>query len=558
MKKLFIACLLCVAVASVCAKPARRTMTRYTKADGTTVNAIRVADEWGEYYLDAQSGKRLSPAAQAPAQLTQAAPSMGAHNLPLLLVEFSDVKFTDLYTQGGYDSKLALFDDMCNGANYTFQGASGSAKRYFNDQSYNQYDPTFDVVGPVCLSQAEAYYGENSGTYRDIHIREAIAEAIDSACTKGIMTPEMVQNWDNDGDGYVDLIFVVFAGYSEAEGADATCIWPKKWSISAKRPFAGKPAFSTFACGTELVGVGEAGEELSIDGIGTICHEFGHALGLPDLYVTNGTNGYGMDYWDIMDVGCYNGSGKVPASYTAYERIQLGWLAADTLTLADSISVTLPAITSQPKAYVYLSPSNPNEGIYFENHQRQSWDTYMGGCNKSYVHGMMMVHVDYNASAWYANTVNNDASHQRYTLLPADGKLDAYSAMSNTSDANQYYGWLASFRSDLWPSAGAGTTLSSKYPDYKVTGPYRELSKESGNPYAAFFSGDDFNIVIENITESNGVITFSVKPYGYVNPVSIESIKSNETGSQARKVMIDGQLYIVNNGKLYTISGQQR
>lgn len=69
---------------------------------------------------------------------------------------------------------------------------------------------------------------------------------------------------------------------------------------------------NSYACSAELSNTG-------IDGIGTICHEFSHCLGYPDLYDTDYTGNFGMSSFDLMDYGGYNGDGFCPAGYTAYE-----------------------------------------------------------------------------------------------------------------------------------------------------------------------------------------------------------------------------------------------
>ncbi len=209
----------------------------------------------------------------------------------------------------------------------------------------------------------------------------------------------------------VEQIYVVYAGKGEANGGAASTIWPHEWELYSsdygKYLKLDGVNINVYACGCELGYTG------AIDGIGTMCHEFSHCMGLPDMYDTSGGSGYGMFNWSIMDYGSYNEDGFLPAGYTSYEKMYCGWLQPEEITADTTISVLRP-LSEGGGAYIIYNDGNRNEYFLLENRQLTGWDAGLFGS------GMLAIHVDYNESKWYYNEVNADASHQRCTIIPAD------------------------------------------------------------------------------------------------------------------------------------------
>lgn len=320
----------------------------------------------------------------------------------VILVNYTDVKFSCS------DLPQVTYNDFFNKHGYSDYGMSGSVRDYFYDQSYGKLDIHFDVVGPISLNRNMAYYGENNAKGSDSRPGEMVAEA----CKK--IDPQVnFKDYDWDGDGYVDQVFVVYAGYGAAQGGPDTSIWPHEWGL----------AFSdygdvlnldgvnihTYACSCELRG----SNGKVIDGIGTACHEFSHCMGLPDMYDTKGDN-FGMGVWDLMCGGSYNGESRTPSAYTAYERWVSGWLTPTEITDVTYVKDMQP-IEDAPEAYILYNDGNRNEYYLLENRQQKGWDASQKG------HGLLVVHVDYDSRAWASNTINNEADHQRMTIIPADG-----------------------------------------------------------------------------------------------------------------------------------------
>jgi len=345
----------------------------------------------------------------------------------LVLVNFRDVRMK-------WGSTPDVFRQMMNGIGRPYGRNYGSVREYFRAQSYGQFDVEFDVVGPVSLSKKMEYYGADNGSEGDdIHPAQMVKEALRAVDDKVDFS---LYDWD--GNGEVENVFLIYAGYSQSQGAPANTIWPHQWSLSEATGSTltlDGVKIDTYACSSELLGTSGS----TIDGIGTMCHEYSHCLGLPDFYDTN-YKAFGMSYWSVMDNGCNIYDGFCPVAFTAYERWFCGWLEPETLDSVCTVSA-LRNLEDYPEAYVIYNDNNANEYYLLANHQQVGWNSH------AYGHGMMILHVDYNQKAWVDNTVNNVGSHQRMTIIPADNQL--------ATGSN-------SLRGDLWPGAAGQDALTDE------------------------------------------------------------------------------------------------
>jgi len=324
----------------------------------------------------------------------------------VILVNFSDKDFITANPQ-------TAFTDLLNQEGYSANGGTGSARDYFHDASNGLFNPQFDVAGPYTLPHNFAFYGENDTDDQDKNPRQMVIDACVLADASGV---DFAQ-YDTDNDGYVDNIFIYYAGYNEAENAPANTIWPHRWSLSNyNTKFDGKIIFD-YACTSELRG--KSGSNMC--GIGTFCHEFGHVLGLVDYYATNNSTHHTLSYWNIMDAGAYLNLGRTPPTYSAYDRFYLNWLIP--IELKTKQEVTLDALTESNKSYIItqngnhnLNGSNPDPTEFFtlENRQPKGWDTYLPG------HGLIITRINYNASTWSSNTPNNDPLAMGVYIIEAD------------------------------------------------------------------------------------------------------------------------------------------
>ena len=351
----------------------------------------------------------------------------------VILVEFTDVKFKT-------EAPQATFQRFFNEEGYNDFGMAGSVKDYFKKQSYGQLEIDFDVVGPYTVANDMAYYGKHytdaqGNEQHDSHPAQMAREAVDAATVDVDFS-----NYDWNDDGEVDQVFIIYAGYAEAQGAAPETIWPHEWVLAAedKKVRYNNVVINTYGCASELAGDGKTwGGDLC--GIGTACHEFSHCLGLPDMYDTEGQRYFGMSYWDIMDAGSYNDDGRTPAGYTSYERWFSKWMEPIELNTMTRITDMQP-LQEKPEAYILYNDKNRNEYYLLENRQPIGYDKKLFG------HGLLILHVDYNEDIWRSNKVNTSASHQRMTIIPADNELRA----STTSLAG-----------DPWPGNRENTMLTN-------------------------------------------------------------------------------------------------
>ena len=437
----------------------------------------------------------------------------------LILVNFQDQQMVN------GDQSHEIFDQMLNAIGNPYGDNYGSVREYFLAQSYGEFDIEFDIVGPVTLSHNMKYYGEDTDSQGyDMRPGEMIAEACQLA-------DELVNfaAYDWDGDGEVENIYVTYAGYAQSSGASSYTVWPHQWWLSDKSNYGQSITLDgviidTYACGSELSDT----KGTKIEGVGTMCHEYSHCLGLPDFYDTNGV-ATGMSYWSVMDAGCYNGDGYCPAGYTSYERWFAGWLTPVELK-RETVVEGMKNIEENPEAYIIYNDNNRNEYYMLANHQLVGWDKEMLG------HGMMVLHVDYDKKIWIDNEVNNKKTHQRMTIIPADGIFNS----------SLYYTELKKMLiGDLWPGTANNTALT-----------------DDTTPAATLYNKntDGNNLMhkpITDITETNGLIGFVFMKgiEDAISNVQTDGIstqrvfdlmgRSGDVSHQRGIYLIDGQKFLV-------------
>lgn len=319
----------------------------------------------------------------------------------LLLVQFPDKQFLPEHTP-------LLYENICNTPNFQHElGFKGSVKDYFKAQSNGLFDLSFDVKGPINLSHSYAYYGENNKAGEDIRPEEMVKEAC-----RAVEAQVDFADYDWNHDSEVDALYILYAGQGEntTYKTDPQTIWPHQSELSSTNDVLTLDGVTIrpYACSAELIG------DHQIDGIGTICHEFSHLLGLPDMYDTVNQENYGMCTWDIMDQGAYNGNAFVPAGYTSYERMFCDWMTPHKLT-KDTLVQNVKPLSEGGESYILYNDGHLNEYYLLENRAKTKWDAYLDG------EGLLVLHVDYDAQAWSDNEVNTDNSHQRCTIFHADG-----------------------------------------------------------------------------------------------------------------------------------------
>ena len=376
-------------------------------------------------------------------------PHTGSPKALVILAEFADTTFTIQNTKQVFTNYLmneGHFTETAYAQNRNYKGVRG----YFKDCSYGQFTPTFDVVGPVKLPKPQTYYGAENDNITDL---------MTDACNAVDNEVDFSQ-YDANGDGLVDLVYIIYAGHSaNYRGNTSTDIWPKSGTTILSKSFDGK-SIRRYGVSNELAGrENKKKEKETINGIGLFCHEFSHTLGLPDIYAykTNAEdqNDQGMELWDLMDGGTEVQGGRVPSPYLAWEREAMGWMSIDTLT-TDCHIANLKTIDNGGKAYKILNPSAPNEYIVLQSIQKGGW--YQGWGNGSYPKGLLVYRISYVSNKVNVfDFPNNVKGKPRVILVPADGKV-----LSAQNAGGSWDTYITQHNEDLYPYNGVDSIKGFK------------------------------------------------------------------------------------------------
>ena len=413
------------------------------------------------------------PAQYGMGRFTGLFPRKGDIKSLVFLVEYQDVEFR-------IDNPHEYFSNMLNQEGFSEYNATGSARDYFLDQSNGEFRPTFDVFGPVKLPQNMSYYGGNDMWGSDQRPEKMVTDAAQ------LLKDEIdFSQYDLDEDGYVDNIYVIYAGLGEASGGSASSVWPHNYNVSNGPTYNGK-IIRRYACSNEIM----SGRP---DGIGTFCHEFSHVMGLPDLYATSGSLTCTPGVWAIMDQGSYNNNSRTPPNYSIFERNALEWM--EPIVVDEPISIQLESIDRSNSGYL-IQTSKENEFFLIENRQNRGWDQYIPG------HGMLIWHIDYVLSVWDGNRVNNTRTHQYVDIVEANNRTS-----TNTT-----------------------TMAGYSFPGNSLVG---EFTADT-TPAFVDWAGNAIDYPITNINEENGIIYFDISGGTIVfDTIEAPEATVNEDGSMA-------------------------
>ena len=298
-------------------------------------------------------------------QNSDAAPSTGTIQVAFILSEFEDQAY-----QSDHDQDY--FEDLAF-------GETDSMWDYFDVVSRSQLNVEGTVYGPYTLDGDAADYGTENPDF----VRDSVEIADD----------------DIDFRDY-DAVVVVHSGPGEESSGNSDDIWSVHWpSINIE----------TDDNGHVINKISQVPEYETISGennpLGVWCHEFGHEIGLPDLYDTDGSSA-GIGDWGVMASGSWGNNGETPTYMSAWSRYALGWVEPIVIT-GDINNLELKPIETDGDVYLLPIPGNwSNSKQYFllENRQKINYDAYLPG------EGLLIWHIDEEIieSKWNSNSVNND------------------------------------------------------------------------------------------------------------------------------------------------------
>lgn len=393
-------------------------------------------------------------------------------NLLVVLVNFSNATMTT--------SNINQFKHQIQDSNYNTGNFTGSVRDYFFDNSFEQMNPNFHVIGPYTLNHPYSYYGTNEDNCYNMVIDALnIADSVDDID---------LSIFDNDGDGLVDLVHVIYAGQGEHYTGQTSQIWAHMWYVQNSPTYDGVQLWR-YSCSSEK------GQYNACDGIGPVCHEMGHVFGLPDFYDSDydgsGGEAIATDEFDVMASGSYNNNTLTPPYYSMVERNMIGWATPDTL-LSSNTYILEPIVESNNALHFDL---NDDEYLTFEYRKKFKWDEYIPA------EGMIVFHaVSSKFENWEeTNDINANPNDRGFYIEPAIELTNSI----NSSDVS-------------FPGSAGVTSKNGSYlrdgslVEYIINNIHYD---EDSNIVFVYINMDNirFNLSVENITSTsadiNGTMT---------------------------------------------------
>lgn len=315
---------------------------------------------------------------------------------------------------------------------------AGSMSDYYHLNSNGAMQIQADFQEWFRAPNPAVYYGHQNEDY-SAHVKRLVRDAVDNAEAQGVD----FSKYDNDGNGVVDGLFVVHSGTDASEDPQPEYIWAHASRLSNADLQVNYDGVTVndYIMNPEFENGGHAG-------IGVFCHEYGHQLGLPDLYDTDqAVNGdtEAVGRWCIMAGGSWGADGKDtnrPAHLSAWCKEYLGWVTPVVLTQDQAITIRSNQYEDVFK--VWLDPYRDDEYLLIENRQKTGFETTLLG------DGLLIYHVNRDMSELYPlwNRVNAVRNHLGVSVLQADG-LDQLGHNLNRGDAG-----------DPFPGSAGNTSLT--------------------------------------------------------------------------------------------------
>lgn len=464
---------------------------------------------------------------------SRAFPTTGDANLLCILIGFSDMAFTE--TQ-------AHFYNLFNQVGY---GTYGSVKDFYEENSYGQFHLTVDVAGPYTAANTHAYYGQNGPDppgHKDLNVKELVEEAVDFADDDVDFSI-----YDNDSDGNVDGIYIVYAGYNEAEGGGADCIWYHASGITPVNKDGVN--VSSYSCSAEF----KSNTGSNISGIGNICHEFGHVMGAPDFYDTNyddiGDGKFtGLGRWCTMSSGNFNGDRDCPAHYNPYIKDHyFGWSGVQYLTFQQE--VTLLNSTEYNNHFYRYNTTTTDEYFLIENRQQ------IGFNEEIPEHGLIVYHVHKDVGS---GAINITHPQKFYTVCANAGtepsaNPDDYGDISSSDTPFPGGGSKTEFTDETVPSskswAGANTEKDLAFITEDNTAHTIHLWFMGHDPVAEFYADvtDPCAGIVVDLIDESEYMTGPNTSWLWSFSSSVSYFGGTTAGSQNPRV-------IFNEGGYYTVT----
>lgn len=372
------------------------------------------------------------------------------------------VDFNDMTHESGLHTGPADFDTLLFSQDVW---EPGSMTDYYWETSYQQAFLVGQVTQWYRMPQSYAYYVDGQrgfGSYP--HNAQRLTEDAVMAADPDVD----FSLYDNSGNGQVDALFIVHAGPGYEDTGNLNYIHSHAWVTSYYMSVDGVTVWR-YSMEPEETGSGQ------LVTIGVFCHEYGHVLGLPDLYDYDyDSNGVGM--WSVMAGGSWGGGGATPVHFDAWCKYDLGWVNP-TVVEDPLINEQVDAVEFSPDIYQLFSLGNyDNEFFMVENRRQVAFDVSIP------YSGILIFHVDESVPN------NNNQNHYKVAVEQADGELD----LENNRGADS---------GDPWP----GLTDNRTFNDFST-------------PNAWLYYDGPSEISVANISDSDSTM-FADFSVAYTTPL---------------------------------------
>jgi M6 family metalloprotease-like protein len=327
---------------------------------------------------------------------------------------------------------------------------TGSLRDYFRESSYGRFDLVGDVSEWIALDQDDLHYegpASVASTCGDARWKDLLDEAVRKSTFDWT-------RYNGDGDDLVDTVVIVHAESARqcSLASNNLCSneqWYYELTPETDRGYldtgADGPNGDPLCINQYVVVSGVSCEGTAPNPIGDLTHELGHALGLPDLEVQDGSAG-GVGVWDLMGTGGSGADGGSPARPThlgAWSKVELGWVTPTDLSAPTDVD--LAPVVGSPAVYRFASEENPGVEYLLENRQRAGFDGELPGT------GLLIWRVDTNMiDYWRDNrrrnlslySVNDDENNRGVQVIEADGLSEIRRQLSNGDAGDPFPGTL--------------------------------------------------------------------------------------------------------------------
>jgi len=425
--------------------------------------AGQLAEEGRGYDYQAPPTNQVVMSNPAPMDVT------GTRKVATLAIEFTDVVHSSGNTVAALQNKIT---------------GSNSMKTYFDEVSYGNLTIEGTAYGWYEAPNDMAYYGAPEGGGSDSrNFYQLVAEAVIDA------DPYIdFSQYDTNRDRIIDGICLVHAGRDEATGGGQNAIWSKQSVYPG-----------TLRVDGVYVGYYFTVSEFSP--VGVYVHEFGHMLGLPDLYDTDYSS-TGVGVWDLMGSGAWGDWGRTPSHPSAWSKVYLGW-AQPTVISNYVEGQRVRYMEGNAPDVIKLPTTKTQEYFLLENRYQSGYDRYLPGS------GLLIWHIDTDViSQWlYYNRVNNNEARKGVDLEEASGVQDLDTRGSNDGDS-----------SDPWKNSPTGFTPDS-------------------TPNSRLYDGTDTKIKVFNISGVGTLMTIDIDFGGDSFAIFLDTLSSNREGAPGQQIL---------------------